>query len=64
MCCGQDFALAWNDVVRNQRPIENIENFGGYAEEQFHMMQNRQLDFIVKWPSLAGRIVERYLNHE
>ncbi len=63
MCGGHDFALAWNDMG-GQRPIENIENFGGYAEEQFHMMQNQPLYFIVKWASLAERIVERYLNHE
>lgn len=63
MCGGHDFALAWNDM-NGHRPIEDIDNYGAYMSDQFSMMQNNPLDFIVKWASLAGRIVERYLNHE
>jgi hypothetical protein len=63
MCGGHDFALAWNDASK-QHPVEDIDNYGGYAGDQFRMMQKNPLDFIVKWPSLAKRIVERYLNHE
>jgi hypothetical protein len=48
---GTTFLEAYNKTY----PLED-RAWTGYIEDQFHLMQTKPLDFIIKWTDLAAEI--------
>ncbi len=58
-CSGDAFLNAMSKIY----PLDTWK-WGYYVEEQFEMMQQKPLDFIVKWPDVANQIVITYQQHQ
>ncbi len=54
-CDGDEFLTCYEKTY-NYRP-----RWDGYLEDQFHLMQRKPLDFIIKWTDLASTIALRYI---
>ena len=57
-CSGDAFLNAWNKIERSDN------QWTYYIEEQFEMMQQKPLDFIIKWTDLSNQIVSTYQQHQ
>jgi len=58
-CEGEAFVAAYNRVWSNHE-----QKWTYYIEEQFEMMQQKPLDFIIKWEDWAKEICLDYEAHQ
>ena len=52
---GDDFKEAYEAVYGHE------VRWDAYMDDQFRMMQNKPLDFIIKWNKLAAQIIAVYM---
>lgn len=55
---GDMFLNAYNEI--HMRHTDRLQEWTSFINDEFDRMQNRTLDFIVKWPLWWMRLTEMY----
>ncbi len=60
-------AFAWTGgdaFLEAYNRLHGDQQWTSYIEDQFHMMQTKPLDFIIKWTDWAAEICAMYASHQ